>query len=517
MADRVELPGSRHAVPHDVQAVGRAPGDEALTVSVYLKDRSADAATAHAEGTAPPRQSREALRRARNADHADDIEALRRFAGDHGLQLTHTDPARRLVQLSGSTSAIEQAFGTELHHYQVGGRLCRGRTGALHVPRDVADRVDAVLGLDTIPFATPKIVPHKSGPPPEGFLPTEVAALYGFGDLDASGQCIALIELGGGYSDADNQAAFEAMQLALPEIVTVPVDGADNAPGDPDGADGEVALDIQIAGGTAPGAKIAVYFAPNTSQGFVDAVTQALHDEDNAPSVLSISWGAPESGWSGQSLTAMNSALKDAAALGVTVTAASGDALATDGENDGQPHVDYPASNPYVLGCGGTRIAASASTITSEVVWNSNGGGTGGGVSTLFALPAYQQGANVPAPESSAGGRGVPDVAGNADPDTGYRVIVDGQTGIVGGTSAVAPLWAGIVAGCNAGRSDPLGYFHGTLYDNATALNDISSGDNRSDGIGFAAAAGWDACTGLGSPTERLRQLLNPAAETSAS
>jgi kumamolisin len=489
-----------------MRAIGRVPGEETLTLSVYLKDRSGIAAQ-HDAGPALDRQTRASLREARKSDHAADIDALQAFASEHDLKVTQFDPARRLVQLSGTTSAIERAFGTELHHYEAYGQTCRVRTGALHVPEDVAGRIDAVLGLDTRPFATPKIVPHKNGPPPKGFLPTDVAVLYGFADLDASGQCIALIELGGGYNDADNQAAFEAMHAELPDIVSVSVDGADNAPGASD-ADGEVALDIQVAGGVALGAKIAVYFAPNTSQGFVDAVTQAIHDEANAPSAISISWGSPESDWSGQALTAMNAALQDAARLGVTVTAASGDALATDGVNDGKAHVDYPASNPYVLGCGGTRITASATAITGEVVWNSNDGGTGGGVSTLFALPAYQQAADVPAPPSSKGGRGVPDVAGNADPDSGYRIILGGETGIVGGTSAVAPLWAAIVAGSNARRSDPLGYFHATLYDNAGKLNDISSGNNRVGSVGFAAAAGWDACTGLGSPSERLRQLL---------
>jgi kumamolisin len=495
-----------------METLGRAPGDEPVTVSVYLKDRSADSMTPHTADGPPPRRSREAFRKAREADHEGDVEAMRKFAADHGLELAYSDPARKLVQLKGNISAIEQAFGTELHDYKSDGRVCRTREGALHVPEDVADRIDAVLGLDTRPFATPKIVPHTGNPPP-GFFPNAVAALYGFGGLDASGQCIALIELGGGYSDTDNAQAFGAMGLPVPEVVSVSVDGAGNAPGDPSGAHGEVALDIQVAGGTAPGAKIAVYFAPNTSQGFVDAVTSAIHDEENAPSAISISWGAPESGWSGQALTAMNAALKDAATLGVTVTAASGDAGATDGEDDGKAHVDYPASNPYVLGCGGTRITAS-DTISSEVVWNSNGGGTGGGVSALFPLPAYQKTAKVPAPTASDGGRGVPDVAGNADPDSGYRIVIDGQSGIIGGTSAVAPLWAGIVAACNAARGTSLGFFHETLYENSTGLNDISSGDNRIGTIGFAAAPGWDACTGLGSPSERLRQILSAAKRT---
>lgn len=513
MTNRVELPGSRHSPPTDMQALGRAPGDEPVTISVYLKDRSAGAMTPHTAGEIPSRRSREALREARKVDLEGDLEAMRKFAADHGLELAHSDPARKLVQLKGSISSIERAFGTELHDYESDGRVCRVRAGALHVPVDVADRIDAVLGLDTRPFATPKIVPHKGTPPP-GFLPNAVAALYGFGGLTASGQCIALIELGGGYSDADNAQAFGAMGVPVPDVVSVSVDGAGNAPGDPAGADGEVALDIQVAGGTAPGAKIAVYFAPNTSQGFVDAVTSAIHDEKNAPSAISISWGAPESGWSGQALAAMNAALKDAATLGVTVTAASGDAGATDGEDDGKPHVDYPASNPYVLGCGGTRINASSDAIASEVVWNSNGGGTGGGVSALFPLPTYQKTADVPAPTASNGGRGVPDVAGNADPDSGYRIVVDGQSGVIGGTSAVAPLWAGIVAACNAARGTSLGFFHETLYQNSTALNDISDGDNRTGNIGFAAAPGWDACTGLGSPTERLRRILSAAKRT---
>jgi kumamolisin len=302
------------------------------------------------------------------------------------------------------------------------------------------------------------------------------------------------------------------MGLAVPDIVAVGVDGADNSPGTSD-ADGEVALDIQVAGGVAPGARLAVYFAPNTSQGFVDAITQAVHDDTNKPSALSISWGSPEDGWSEQAIAAMGAAFRDAVALDVTVCAASGDSLATDGESDGQAHVDYPASDPAVLGCGGTRITASGDAITGEIVWKSNGGGTGGGVSALFALPDYQQGAGVPAPAAGEGGRGVPDVAGDADPDSGYRIVTGGQTGIIGGTSAVAPLWAAIVAVLNAARGAPLGQIHGQLYAATGAFRDITSGDNRSGSVGYAAGAGWDPCTGLGSPIgDGLRSALEHAA-----
>ena len=204
----------------------------------------------------------------------------------------------------------------------------------------------------------------------------------------------------------------------------------------------------------------------------------------------------------------MNAALVDAATVGVTICAASGDGLATDGAADGKAHVDYPASNPFVLGCGGTRIDAAGGAITAETVWKSNGGGTGGGVSAVFPLPAYQVGARVPTGKVIKAARGVPDVSADADPDSGYRVIIGGKTGIIGGTSAASPLWAGLVAGCNARRGSPLGFAHPLLYGNAAVLRDITAGGNKSGRVGFSAKPGWDACTGLGSPGPKLRTLL---------
>jgi kumamolisin len=413
------------------------------------------------------------------------------------------------VQLRGLAPALEAAFATRLHAYESDGVTYRGREGPLSVPADVADSILAVLGLSTTPVATPKIVPHRGTTQPRGFLPTDVAAIYGVQGATAAGQCIGIIELGGGYTASDNVAAFTAMGLPVPDIVTVEVDGASNNPDDTSGANGEVALDIQVAGGVAPGAKLAVYFAPNTNQGFVDAISQAVHDETNTPCVLSISWGGPESGWTGQAIAAMSAAFKDAAMLGVTVTAASGDSLATDGATDGKAHVDYPASDPMVLGCGGTRLTASSGKRDGETVWKSNGGGTGGGISTLFARPAYQASANVPATATARGGRGVPDGAGDADPDSGYRIVTGGQTGLIGGTSAVAPLWAGIVASLNARRAAPIGLVQTALYATPDACHDIVQGDNRSDGVGYDAAPGWDPCTGLGSPNgARLEALF---------
>ncbi len=261
-------------------------------------------------------------------------------------------------------------------------------------------------------------------------------------------------------------------------------------------------LDIEVAGALAPGAHIAVYFAPNTDQGFVDAITQAAHDTTHKPSVMSISWGSPESGWTQQAITAMTSAFQDAAEAGVSVFAASGDGLAVDGATDGKAHVDFPASSPWVVGCGGAKLQLQGDKLGAESVWNSNGGGTGGGISDLFPVPTYQSDVALPpsANSGAAPGRGVPDVAGDADPDTGYVVVVDGKSEVIGGTSAVAPLWAGLFALVNEAAGKPVGQPHAVLYANPSAFNDVKAGDNKSNGIGYSAGPGWDACTGLGTP-----------------
>ena len=273
--------------------------------------------------------------------------------------------------------------------------------------------------------------------------------------------------------------------------------------------------DIEVVGAVAPGASIAVYFTPNTNQGFVDAVSTAIHDTTHHPSVISISWGGPESTWSQTAINSMDSTCQSAAALGITITVAAGDNGSTDGETGN--NVDFPASSPHVLGCGGTALNASNGVRQSEVVWNdqaSGGGATGGGVSAVFPLPSWQENAAVPAPlatthkhkKSSAntGGRGVPDVAGDASPDTGYQIIVDGEQEVVGGTSAVAPLWAGLIAVLNQQLGKNLGFLNPQLYPLGEApFFDITSGNNGA----FSAGTGWDPCTGLGSPNGKL--LLN--------
>jgi kumamolisin len=283
-------------------------------------------------------------------------------------------------------------------------------------------------------------------------------------------------------------------------------------------------LDIEVAAAVAPGANIVVYFAPNTDQGFIDAIANAIHDTKNKPSVISISWGAAESNWTGQSMAALDAACQSAAALGITITAAAGDNGSTDGVTGGQNHVDFPASSPHVLACGGTKLVGSGSSITSEVVWNeltNNEGATGGGVSNVFPLPPWQASAGVPNPINSAGGRGVPDVSGDADPATGYAIRVDGTNLVIGGTSAVAPLWAGLIAVANAQNGKSAGFIQPAIYaaKGKAAFNDITSGTNYTGTpVGFKAGPGWDPCTGLGTPIgTKLIAVVNPGAAAGTS
>jgi kumamolisin len=266
----------------------------------------------------------------------------------------------------------------------------------------------------------------------------------------------------------------------------------------------------------APGAEQVVYFAPNTDQGFIDAVTTAAQATP-APVAISISWGGSEDSWTAQSRTSLDNAIADAVALGITVSVAAGDGGSTDGVTDGSQHVDFPASSPHALACGGTslQLDTSTNTITSETVWNDASGATGGGVSDVWPQPSWQATAGVPALASGSTGRGVPDVAGNADPDTGYQVLIDGSSTVIGGTSAVAPLWAGLICLLAQASGERFGLIQQDLYAGITAgtavagLSDITSGNNGA----YSAGPGWDACSGLGVPdgAALLARLETPA------
>ena len=493
------LAGSERGVPEGFRPAGAIPPDDTVEVTVVLRPG----------GEAPAGASPDQVAEARRASDAD-MQAVVDFATAKGLEVVDRHHHRRTVVLRGSASAMQSAFDVTLQRYEgPGGAVHRGRVGALSVPANLVGVVVAVLGLDDRPQARPflRILDEQARRHARtaAFSPVDVGALYAFPpQYDGTGVTVAIIELGGGYDPSDLAAYFREIGVAMPSITSVGVDGATNSPRVDTGSDGEVCLDIEVVGALAPGASQVVYFAPNTDRGFYDVVATAVHDTVNRPSIVSISWGGPESAWTRQAWSALDALFADAAAMGVTVLAASGDSGATNGVADGLLHATFPASSPSVVACGGTRLVAQAGAISSETVWNdlaTGNGATGGGISDFFALPAYQASAHVP-PSANPGrrvGRGIPDVAGDADPVTGYHVRVDGSDTVIGGTSAVAPLWAALLARCVQALGTPLGLVHTRLYalgSASGAFHDITSGDNG----GYRAAHGWDACTGLGTP-----------------
>ena len=526
----VPVPGSHRDPVPGAERVADVDPAERIEVSVRVRSRgggTARAAAAEVSAQPPGRRSylsRAGFAAAAGADQAD-LEAVAAFASALGLEVIESSASRRTVRLAGDAAAMQTAFGVELGVYEFEGSSYRGREGSVLVPAGLSGIVQAVLGLDDRPQLRTRLWrgPQTGSGTGSGtgrvrpeavssHTAVEVAKLYDFPVTgDGAGQCIGIIELGGGYSASDLSTYFSRLRLPVPTVVSVSVDGGTNDyTGDPNSADGEVLLDIQIAGAVAPGARIAVYFAPNTDAGFLDAVTTAVHDEANAPSVVSISWGAPESDWTVQSAGTLDDAFAEAATLGVTICAASGDNGSADRASDGLAHADFPASSPHALGCGGTVLNTSGGSITSEAVWNGgDGGASGGGVSDLYDLPDYQRNAGVPPSVNRGGrvGRGVPDVCGDADPASGYQVVVGGRTYVFGGTSAVAPLWAGLLALVDEALPQPVGLLHPVLYGTLAgtpALVDITRGNNRVSGLtGYDAEPGWDACTGLGRPSGR--------------
>jgi kumamolisin len=505
------ISGSERKPLSSARLINNSPADQTIEVSVRLRSKSEATRGELKSALEKPdfeQMSRADFEKAHGADPAD-LEKIRKFAQEFGLKVreTGTELARRTVLLSGTVSNLQKAFNVELKEYSHPKGNFRGRVGSISVPAEYADIIKGVFGLDNRPQAephyrrlprTPGIKAHAAS---ASFNPNELAQIYDFPAGDGSNQCIGIIELGGGFRPEDLTNYFSSIKVNLPQVISVPVDGGSNSPSTPDSADGEVMLDIEVAGSIAPAAKIVVYFAPNTDKGFLDAITTAVHDSTNQPSVISISWGSAESNWTAQALTNFDEAFQSAAAMGVTVCVASGDNGSSDGITDGSNNVDFPASSSFVLACGGTSLQASGGQITDEEVWNEqpNGGSTGGGVSNVFPLPAWQNGFNVPKPSGSTGGRGVPDVAGDADPNTGYNVLVDGESAVYGGTSAVAPLWAALVARVNQKIGKPIGFLNPLIYSQSvedSGFHDITKGNNGS----FNAAEGWDPCTGLGSP-----------------
>ena len=533
----VSIPGSERRPLRGARRVGPAQHDETLEVTVRLR-RKNPLPTANLEGRQVPEQRTYLNHAELDAEHGADpaeMAQVEAFARQNGLTVVSASAGHRSVKLSGTVAQFNSAFNVVLEQWEHAGGHYRGRTGTVQIPSQLAGIVSGVFGLDNRPFAKPHFRRLKPGATTQfnGYLPTKVAQLYNFPtDVDGAGQVIGIIELGGGYRPKDLTAYFKQIGVAMPNVTSVSVDHGRNAPTNARSADGEVMLDIEVAASIAPGAKVVVYFAAGTTdRDFLDAITEAVHDKVNNPSVISISWGGPEASATAVFQTEFDQTLQSAAALGITVTVASGDDGAADegpNEWDNRTHADFPASSPHVLACGATRIQVSGNHISTESVWNEHAadteqdsfGSSGGGISSFFPVPPYQASVALPKDITTGKtGRGIPDVSGDGDPASGYLVRVDGEEFPIGGTSAVAPLWAGLIALINQKLKRRVGFINPLLYGNPSALRDIVVGDNKvgSSHIGYSAASGWDPCTGLGSPDgAKLLAVLGGSRQSAA-
>jgi kumamolisin len=555
----VPIHGSEYVPVVGASVIAPADPHEQITVTIVVRPRR-PAPELHSDAKLAdllPRDrhhlSREEFE-AQHGAHADDLAQIESFARAHGFEIAETSAARYSVTLRGKSGEFGKVFRVEMHQYAHERGRHRGINGPIHIPAELAACVETVLGLHDRPVA----LRHMAAPAVKKavrahFSPHDVAELYRFPKhATGEGQCIGVIELGGGYHRSDLQSFFSSLKMPMPKITDVSADGTKNAPADlasltkfvtamnggkknaidaakggSSGSSGladvllstiETTMDVELVGAFAPGAEIVVYFASSSEQGVYHALTTALADKKHRPTVLSLSWGEQESSWSPKYMGLINDVLKNLSTVGVTVCVSSGDAGADNGSPDGKPSVNFPASSPNALGCGGTTLKVSGSEIEAEVVWNSlfDGmrGATGGGVSEKFERPFWQEEFAVPHSTSKTGGRGVPDVAGVADPHTGCRIAVGGVDTISYGTSAVAPLWAALVARLNHATGARLGSGHlnSLLYKLAGQSNGkgtfrpITRGENGA----YRAGPGWNACTGLGSPMgDRLLEALD--------
>jgi len=552
--NRATLLRSERAAPSNAKLIGDTDPNAQMDVTVMLKSKATDLT-----------MDRQLLRNAtgRSAYITDDTEfankfgadqdavaALHKFAQQNNLQVADLDVRSGEAVLSGKVSDMSKSFGTTLQDYQIGSQVLRAREGALHMDADFAQHVEAILGLDERPQATPNFIrlkdidpeagalaslpdepakgtglidmlhdgeeeqgllgskPKPKAKPFKGYYPEEVAELYNFPKgYTGKGQGVGIIELEGNLDLVDNAKYYTIHGKQVPSIDKVLTRGARLYSND---ANGEITLDSQVIGRMAPDAHQMIVFGKNTDEGFVNAINRATFTKagETPNSVISISWGDPEEKYTPQAIRSMGLAFKKAALKGISVFAASGDDLATDGAPSGKFNPDYPSSDPLVTAAGGTKLVGRDGKIISESVWHSaKDSGTGGGVSNIFGRPEWQIGVKIPdnARGNGFAGRATSDVGGVADPRTGYRIRTDGVNETTGGTSGVAPEKSALVLLVNEALAQrgmqPLGPLNPYLYAKGKAggagsfYNDIVKGNNA----GYEATKGWDPPTGWGS------------------
>ncbi|MBJ7593627.1 MAG: peptidase S53 [Candidatus Dormibacteraeota bacterium] len=530
MANTVHLAGSARLYPHfGAYAVSARPLTEVeLAAPAVVTTHLRESPHADSLGVALARQQHTPVqvRRYVNArelveahgSDSDDLAAVTRWATGAGLRVRRADHAATTLELDGSLGALARAFGVTLEHVRerdaVTGALAayRDHHEELSVPSDLDGVVTAALGLSDRAVGRPRlaVLPRGRGSA-HSYRPEELARIYDFPVLDDGGEgqriTVGIAELGGAVYRPD-LAAFAARHPRL-RVVEEAVHGR-GPTSDPFGPDTEVALDWQVIAGIlahcAPQADVllVIRYAPNTDRGFSNLEASFATDGRDYAAV-STSWGAPEDRWTPAAMDTMDRAFQMGALRGMVHSVAAGDNGSTDARNDGRQHADHPASAPHAVGCGGTRLVAERGQRITEEVWNELGiaqGATGGGVSEHFAVPRYQAAAGIRPVSRNDGrpGRGVPDVAGNADPLTGYTIHHRGVDSIVGGTSAVAPLWTALFAVVSASTGHRLGNVLPALYGaRDVGFTDVTTGDNGA----YPAVPGWDAATGLGAPSGR--------------
>jgi kumamolisin len=540
------LNGSEHQHPTNHKRLNATADHETVTVTMIVRRKPGgakmrglgDFAVKHGAAHAASTHANFA------GDHGADPKELAlvaAFAQSHGLKVDDSNPARRSVVVSGTVAAINKAFDVTLHDYDSPRGKYRGHEGSAGLPHGLTGIVEAVSGLDNrqVP-ARHYAARHRSSvsldpPHTKPLTPLQVAQLYSFPAGNGAGQTIGIYEMqtgegSAGYTAQDLALTMQAMggELTAPTPTDVAVDGVGNA----GVSDGETVLDITVSSAIAQGAKIAVYFTGGTTQNILHVLQTMIHpgSGDPVPTVISISygWGPDDENadsFSATEYTEIDQLFQDAANLGITVLVSSGDSGAFI-ESKKQAQASFPASDPWVLACGGTTIGNVSGSSFTEYVWNDTwqggSGGTGGGVSARYPVPSYQSSVEVPKRNvTGTSGRGLPDIAGNASVNSGYPLFLAGQSsGPIGGTSAVAPLYAGLVAVMNGNLGSSVGFINPTLYGMAaSAFNDVfgppGPANNSYNGTtGYPASKGWNACTGFGSVNGTALQAALQAAHT---
>ena len=540
------VPGSESKIPVDHQQLNPTSENEPVKVTIILHRRKDGKALRGLKDFAA--KSDPSASHATHQDFAvnhgadpNEIERVQDFARSNGLEVVKTNLAARSVEVAGPASAINKAFAVELHDFQSPRGKYRSHIGPAALPGGIADVVESVVGLNNRPVdakhyvkrgnaavskaANADIDPPNTNP----LMPQQVAGFYNFPAGKGAGQVIGIYEMqignaGAGYTKSDLQQTMKAFggNLTVPVPIDVPVNGVKNS----GVSDGETGLDITVASAIAQGATIAVYFTGPDTQSILNALQVMIHPQagDPEPTILSISYGwGPDDDAAGSftpaEYTQLDQLFQDAANLDITVLVSSGDSGVEIGSKT-EAQASYPATEPWVIACGGTTIGNVQGSNFTEYVWNDTGAGgrgaTGGGVSdnsTFGALPSYQTNAGVPNQiRTGKRGRGIPDISGNASENAGYVQFINGQSQPVGGTSAVAPLYAGLIALINANFGRSVGFINPILYSlPASTFRNVGGPPGPTDNSfgrikGYPATAGWNACTGLGSVNGTLFQ-----------